>query len=252
MILARLRSAPFASNIRVKYLCNCKAVSQHKERKDMKYTECLLAMILALTLVCSPIMADSAASHAVTGNIDPNVFAGARVPTTTLGAALQSALSIYLKDYANFLQKNGAPGSGGAHYEVHYDIASNRGLPDDPKNDDSQVTYIHGSLKYNKASNTFYGDGYQYFSDRRGFCPACSSDMLSTKVYSFDETHADKVYLEINAESSQAKLTLLSQGNAVQTINLRYENNLLYGFTDTNPSIMYVISLNKYQWSDPH
>jgi hypothetical protein len=146
-------------------------------------------------------------------------------PATTVGNTLP--VSNFISTYGDFLSN--AP-SGKLRY-VTFTAISNE--------PDGVTTYSYGDMGYDKYNGILTGDGDQYFSDR-----------LWSNQYPFDPQKTDKLRLILDKNSGSATLVLLSHGT-FETIGLQVSNNVLYGFTNTSPAAMFIISLKETELNAP-
>ena len=110
---------------------------------------------------------------------------------------------------------------------------------------DGVATYSHGNMNYDVNAGTLTGQGSQYFSNRLWAFPVPGE--ITIPKYPFNPNITDTLRLTLGINGAPATLTLLSKGNTQETIRLQFSNNVLYGFTNTSPAALFVISLQKFE-----
>jgi hypothetical protein len=84
----------------------------------------------------------------------------------------------------------------------------------------------------------------QYFSDRKYTFPA-GHGSLSLDPHPFSPQHTDQLYLGLYTSTGRITLRLVSWGDTDLILTgVECAGGVLYGFTNTNPSTMFVISLS--------
>ena len=176
----------------------------------MKKIKIILALVLALPLIAN--IAWAAPITSSMGNLamgNATVHINPNLAIVTCKSYLQDLAKIGPQDY------------------VAYSFATTR--------NDGEVTYASGLMTYDAASGTLVDTGTkQYFSDR-------SAGLAKP----FDPTKTDNVGLTIYVNDCKAKLTYLSQGNAINLFDIDYESGLLYGSNGQAPETMIVIATKK-------
>lgn len=166
----------------------------------------------------------------------------AQKPSDELVDAMANAArcAAFLRDYANFL-------SNYPSGKVSFTAISNR--------QDGRATYAYGWLSYDASAETLTGEGTQLSN---GYADGMYA---APPMYPFDPKNSMQLRITIDVNDCQA--TLVSQkapeasakipqgqtegSTVVENIALQYDNGVLYGFTESSPSSMFVMALNKIE-----
>lgn len=163
-------------------------------------------------------------------------------PSDDLVDAMANAArcAAFLRDYADFL-------SNYPSGKVSFTAISNR--------QDGRATYAYGWLSYDASAETLTGEGTQLSN---GY-----TDGIYTvpPMYSFDPKNSMQLHITIDVNNGWATLVSqkapeasakIPQGQTegsivVENVAFQYDNGVLYGFSESSPSPMFVMALSKIE-----
>lgn len=193
-------------------------------KKEWKKLLVVCLSVLLIVATATPVLASPALSTVV-------------IPNTSQLAPTQQFLQQWADWYAS--------STPSYTRSIQFYLSTNSGLT-------NVVSYAAGNLVYHPNTGIFDATVTQYFNDRLWAYPA-SGNYLAIPDNPFNPKKTDQIKVEINKNTGQATITLVSWGNAKVTFNLQYGNQTLYAIANTGDKNWQnvIISCKKIQMDIP-